>query len=68
AAGAVGDGRTLFDTATRRVEGVADAASERFANELRRHGIRFYSRGRAGRYEDWAVPVPRFVEPDDAPA
>lgn len=57
-----GAGRTAFDLATRRVAGQADAASERFANELRRHGMRFYSRGRLGRYEDWAVPVPRFVE------
>jgi hypothetical protein len=54
------EGWTLFDTTTRRVSGVADAASERLANELRRHGIRFYSRGRDGRYVDWNVPAPRF--------
>jgi acetyltransferase-like isoleucine patch superfamily enzyme len=51
---------TAFDTRTRRVAGVADAASERLANELRRHGIRFYSRARAGHYVDWDVEVPRF--------
>jgi acetyltransferase-like isoleucine patch superfamily enzyme len=64
------DGRwSIFDTTTRRVSGLADAASERLANELRRHGIRFYSRGRDGRYVDWEVPVPRFEgEPIVAPA
>ena len=51
---------TLFDTTTRRVAGTADAVSDRFTNELRRHGIRFYSRGRAGRYVDLDVDAPRF--------
>jgi len=51
---------TAFDTSTRRVSGRSDPASERLANELRRHGIRFYSRGRGGRYVDWDVTVPRF--------
>jgi acetyltransferase-like isoleucine patch superfamily enzyme len=54
------EGWTLFDTTARRVAGVADPASERLANELRRHGIRFYSRSRDGRYADWDVPAPRF--------
>jgi acetyltransferase-like isoleucine patch superfamily enzyme len=54
-------GGTHFDTATRRVAGVADATSERFANELRRHGIRFYSRRRDDAYVDWADQVPSFL-------
>jgi acetyltransferase-like isoleucine patch superfamily enzyme len=53
-------GWTLFDTRARRVRGVADEASARLANELRRHGIRFYSRPDAGRYADWAASVPAF--------
>ncbi len=57
------DGVTAFDTATRRIAGVADERSERLANELRRHGIRFYSRGRGGRYRDWDVVVPAFEGP-----
>lgn len=60
---AAGNGATTFDTATRRVAGVADALSDRLSNELRRHGIRFYSRGRDGRYVDWDVAVPRFDSP-----
>lgn len=58
-----GGAATMFDTTTRRVAGVADGASDRLANELRRHGIRFYSRGRDGRYVDWDVVVPRFDSP-----
>lgn len=54
---------TAFDTVTRRIVGVSDLASDRLANELRRHGIRFYSRGRSGRYVDWDVPAPRFDSP-----
>jgi acetyltransferase-like isoleucine patch superfamily enzyme len=54
------DGWSVFDTATRRVRGVADAAADRLANELRRYGIRFYSRGIDGKYVDWDVDVPRF--------
>lgn len=58
---------TAFDTASRRIAGTADAATERLANELRRHGIRFYSRARDGAYVDWDVVVPRFEgEPLDA--
>jgi hypothetical protein len=56
------DGWTTLDTAVRRIGGVADDTSERLANELRRHGIRFYSRGRDGRYRDWDVPVPVFAD------
>jgi acetyltransferase-like isoleucine patch superfamily enzyme len=62
------DGWTVFDTTTRRVSGTADARSERFANELRRHGIRFYSRPQDGSYADWEVSVPRFVTDPEAAA
>jgi acetyltransferase-like isoleucine patch superfamily enzyme len=54
------EGWTAFDTATRRIAGVADEVGDRLANELRRHGIRFYSRPRDGRYVDWDVPAPTF--------
>ncbi len=53
-----GDGVTVLDTGARRARGVADAASDRLTNELRRHGIRFYSRPRDGRYVDWGEPAP----------
>jgi acetyltransferase-like isoleucine patch superfamily enzyme len=56
------DGWTTFDTALRRIGGSADDISERLANELRRHGIRFYSRGRGGRYRDWEASVPDFAD------
>lgn len=52
--------RTIFDTGARRIRGVADPISDHFANELRRFGIRFYSRPDAGRYVDWEPQVPRF--------
>lgn len=54
---------TAFDTKTRRIVGHADALSSRFANELRRHGIRFYSRMAGDAYEDWSVEPPRFPPP-----
>lgn len=53
-----GDEITVLDTAARRVRGVADAASDRLTNELRRYGVRFYSRPRDGRYVDWGEPAP----------
>lgn len=56
------DGWTTFDTETRRIRGAADPLADRFANELRRYGIRFYSRGDAGRYIDWEANPPRFAE------
>ena len=62
--GQPGDAATIFDTDARRIRGVADAQSDRFANELRRNGIRFYSRpGEDGRYVDWEATVPRFGRP-----
>lgn len=54
----VGDDATILDTAARRARGVADEASDRLTNELRRHGIRFYSRPRGGRFVDWGEPSP----------
>lgn len=53
-------GVTAFDTRSRRIAGTSDAASARLANELRRHGIRFYSRANGGEYEDWSVEPPAF--------
>lgn len=57
-------GATRFDTHRRHVDGVADGLSERFANEMRRHGIRFYSRPRDGIYAAWeATPPPLETAP-----
>lgn len=53
-----GDELTVLDTAARRARGVADGASDRLANELRRYGVRFYSRPLDGRYVDWGEPAP----------
>lgn len=50
------EGWTLLDTQTKRVRGVADSLSNRLTNELRRYGIRFYSRGVQGAYGDWGDP------------
>lgn len=57
-ASALGDERgwTYLDTATKRIHGAADAHSERLTNELRRYGIRFYSRGVEGSYQNWGEP------------
>ena len=52
------DNATILDTASRRVRGLADGESDRLTNELRRYGIRFYSRPRDGRYVDWGEPAP----------
>jgi acetyltransferase-like isoleucine patch superfamily enzyme len=59
------EGWTVFDTETRRIRGISDQLADRFANELRRYGIRFYSRGEMGRYVDWEPEVPRFLDPVD---
>ena len=40
--------------------GTADPLADRFANELRRYGIRFYSRGESGRYVDWEADPPHW--------
>jgi acetyltransferase-like isoleucine patch superfamily enzyme len=49
-------GWTLLDTGNKRIRGIADAVSDRLTNELRRYGIRFYSRGDSGAYADWGNP------------
>jgi carbonic anhydrase/acetyltransferase-like protein (isoleucine patch superfamily) len=46
-------GWTLLDTARKRIRGMADDVSARFTNELRRYGIRFYSRPHGDAYVDW---------------
>lgn len=56
----VPDGWTVLDPGARRIRGVADAAAERFVNELRRYGIRFYSRPSGDRYVDWEAEPPSF--------
>lgn len=56
-------GWTAFDPGSRRILGTADRASQRFANELRRYGIRFYSRPRADVYADWEPDPPAFAGP-----
>jgi acetyltransferase-like isoleucine patch superfamily enzyme len=54
---------TVFDLDRRRVRGQADDLATRFANELRRHGVRFYSRPAGGVYADWEPDPPRFGAP-----
>ena len=44
----------LFDLHSHHVEGPATEQTERMRDQLRRYGIRFYSRPVDGRYEDWA--------------
>ncbi|MDQ2941047.1 MAG: hypothetical protein M3R05_02530, partial [Chloroflexota bacterium] len=65
AGGGPTEGWTVFDSETRRIRGTADHLADRFANELRRYGIRFYSRGESGRYVDWEQQVPLFVAAED---
>ena len=55
-----GAATTALDTESRRIAGVADRLSDRLVNELRRYGIRFYSRPRDDRYADWSVAPPEF--------
>jgi hypothetical protein len=54
---------TRMDTDRRFIEGAADGLTERLANELRRHGIRFYSRPVGEAYATWEPDPPRFVGP-----
>ena len=54
----IGPATTALDTESRRISGVADRLSDRLVNELRRYGIRFYSRPRGDRYADWSVAPP----------
>ena len=58
-------GWTALDPRSRRIRGAADAASERFVNELRRYGIRFYSRPGGDAYADWDVEPPSFAGPSE---
>jgi acetyltransferase-like isoleucine patch superfamily enzyme len=58
-------GWTAFDPRSRRIRGAADRASERFANELRRYGIRFYSRSSGDAHVDWEADPPEFAGPSE---
>lgn len=64
-ASALPAGWTALDPGSRRIRGAADAASERFVNELRRYGIRFYSRPRGDAYVDWEAEPPSFTGPTE---
>jgi acetyltransferase-like isoleucine patch superfamily enzyme len=59
---------TRLDTDARFIDGPADEPSERFVNELRRHGTRFYSRPGDGAYLAWEANPPRFEGSPDAGA
>ena len=56
---------TALDPVSRRIRGAADPASERFVNELRRYGIRFYSRPSGDAYVDWELEPPSFAGPTE---
>jgi acetyltransferase-like isoleucine patch superfamily enzyme len=56
---------TALDPRSRRIRGASDPVSERFVNELRRYGIRFYSRPRGDAYVDWDVEPPSFTGPTE---
>jgi acetyltransferase-like isoleucine patch superfamily enzyme len=62
-AGEIGpsEGATLLDTASRHISGAADAVSNRLTNELRRYGIRFYSRPAGEAYVNWEASPPSFL-------
>ena len=62
----IGPATTALDTESRRIAGVADRLSDRLVNELRRYGIRFYSRPRGDRYADWSVEPPDPGSPSGA--
>ena len=59
----IGAATTALDTESRRIAGIADKLSDRLVNELRRFGIRFYSRPRGDRYVDWSVEPPTLGSP-----
>jgi carbonic anhydrase/acetyltransferase-like protein (isoleucine patch superfamily) len=46
---------TCFDTRRKCIGGGADGLSARLVNQLRRYGIRFYSRPKDGSYVDWTT-------------
>jgi acetyltransferase-like isoleucine patch superfamily enzyme len=56
---------TALDPRSRRIRGAADAAGERFVNELRRYGVRFYSRPGGDAYVDWEPDPPSFTGPSE---
>jgi len=46
--------RTIVYIDEQHIRGEATPATERFRDQLRRYGIRFYSRpNETGQYEDW---------------
>ena len=65
AAAGLPDGWTALDPRARRIRGAADRVSERFVNELRRYGIRFYSRPAGDAYVDWGAAPPSFGGPSE---
>jgi hypothetical protein len=65
AAAGLPDGWTALDPRARRIRGAADRVSERFVNELRRYGIRFYSRPAGDAYVDWEAAPPSFGAPSE---
>lgn len=44
---------TRFDLGTRHITGPVTEDSERLRNQLRRYGLRFFSRPEDGQYQDW---------------
>ncbi len=64
-AAALPAGWTALDPLSRRIRGAANPASERFVNELRRYGIRFYSRPSGDAYVDWEAEPPSFAGPSE---
>lgn len=53
---AVGD--TIFSIGARTISGPVTADTERFRNQLRRHGIRFRYWPVGGTYQPWGAPAP----------
>jgi acetyltransferase-like isoleucine patch superfamily enzyme len=58
-------GWTALDPRIRRIRGKADGTSEAFTNELRRYGVRFYSRPGGDAYVDWEPNPPSFAGPSE---
>ena len=46
-------GATLFDAENKAIAGPVTAQTERMRDQLRRYGVRFYSRPEKGQYETW---------------
>ena len=60
-AGAAPSGWTVYGTESRRIAGRSDVHAARLTNELRRYGIRFYSRPDGDGFVDWEPAPPRIV-------